>query len=131
MRLSHLLDSGQLVLEERAVWTDDSKSVTLYVNEEDSEWSSLIQSCGERFDTKAKAVDVEPVSLAVLFQTHGSPWYLKLDTEGADGIILDQLANLSKPSYLSFEFNSFAYLDKAFALGYDSFKVVAQGAHKA
>eukprot|EP00931_Biecheleriopsis_adriatica_P109084 TRINITY_DN83340_c0_g1_i1.p1 TRINITY_DN83340_c0_g1~~TRINITY_DN83340_c0_g1_i1.p1 ORF type:complete len:322 (+),score=63.38 TRINITY_DN83340_c0_g1_i1:54-968(+) len=131
-RLGEQLTSGELKLEEKAVWLrTPSARVTLYVNEEDSEWSSVLQSCGERYDTQAREVEVETTSLEELFRSHGTPWYLKLDTEGADGIILQQLAGLTKPAYLSFELNSLSYLDEACGLGYHSFKVVAQGGHKA
>eukprot|EP00933_Yihiella_yeosuensis_P011077 TRINITY_DN11807_c0_g1_i1.p1 TRINITY_DN11807_c0_g1~~TRINITY_DN11807_c0_g1_i1.p1 ORF type:complete len:258 (-),score=56.08 TRINITY_DN11807_c0_g1_i1:239-970(-) len=139
-RLSKYIDSGQLILEEKAVWlstgqtSGESKAdkVTLYVNEEDSEWSSVIQSCGERYDTEAEAVEVEMTTLEALFKKFGTPWYLKTDTEGADGVILRQLRDFStKPPYLSFELNSLTYLDEAEALGYDAFKVVPQSAHKA
>ncbi|CAE8709367.1 unnamed protein product [Polarella glacialis] len=133
-RLSHYLKSGQLYVEEGAVWTSTSSGalVTLYVNEEDSEWSSLIRSCGERYDTEASEVEVKATTLEALVQTYGAPWYIKIDTEGADGIILRQIGNLTpKPPYMSFELNSLAWLDEAHALGYDAFKVVPQACHKA
>lgn len=77
-------------------------------------------------------VDVKSTDLGALFGKHGTPWYLKLDTEGADGLILDQLATLwPKPPFLSFELNSLVYLKQAAEQGYQDFKVVPQGHHKA
>lgn len=104
----------------------------LYVNKEDSEWSSCLRNVGRRYDTEAEAVNVETLTLADLFVQHGTPWYLKLDTEGADGMVLQQLSALdSKPAYLSFELNSLGYISQAFKLGYQEFKVVPQSRHKA
>ncbi|CAE7329819.1 misc-1 [Symbiodinium natans] len=58
--------------------------------------------------------------------------YLKLDTEGADGLILQQLSELpSKPTYMSLELNSLNYILQASQLGYRDFKVVPQSRHKA
>ncbi|OLP88823.1 Sodium/hydrogen exchanger 7 [Symbiodinium microadriaticum] len=137
-RLQSHVSAGSLVLEEKALWnqTDASgapvTSVMLYVNKEDSEWSSCLRNVGRRYDTEAEAVNVETLTLADLFVQHGTPWYLKLDTEGADGMVLQQLSALdSKPAYLSFELNSLGYISQAFKLGYQEFKVVPQSRHKA
>eukprot|EP00439_Symbiodinium_sp_Y106_P087401 s397_g49.t2 len=137
-RLRSHVSAGSLVLEEKALWnqTDASgaavTSVTLYVNKEDSEWSSCLRNVGRRYDTEAQAMNVATVTLADLFVQHGTPWYLKLDTEGADGMVLQQLSALdSKPAYLSFELNSLGYISQAFKLGYQDFKVVPQSRHKA
>ncbi|CAK9016724.1 Sodium/hydrogen exchanger 7 [Durusdinium trenchii] len=130
-RFADLMSNHKLVLEEKAVW--DTPEVKLYINKEDSEWSSCFHSVGSRYDTEADELDVESTSLlAALFKKYGTPWYLKLDTEGADGIILQQLSKLSsKPPFLSFELNSLTYLEQAAAQGYEEFKVVPQSHHKA
>eukprot|EP00435_Cladocopium_sp_Y103_P036518 s1053_g9.t1 len=129
-RLGTFISSGELVLEETAIWSNSSAK--LYINKEDSEWSSCFQTVGSRYDTEAEVVDVKSTDLAALFEKHGTPWYLKLDTEGADGLILDQLATLwPKPPFLSFELNSLVYLKQAAEQGYLDFKVVPQGHHKA
>ncbi|CAK9099676.1 unnamed protein product [Durusdinium trenchii] len=112
--------------------------------------TGCFHSVGSRYDTEADELDVESTSLAALFKKYGTPWYLKLDTEGADGIILQQISAgacaawenppsfftqlsklSSKPPFLSFELNSLTYLEQAAAQGYEEFKVVPQSHHKA
>mmetsp|Transcript_28785 Transcript_28785/g.90707 ORF Transcript_28785/g.90707 Transcript_28785/m.90707 type:complete len:322 (+) Transcript_28785:62-1027(+) len=137
-RLRSDIDAGRLVVEERAVWPrgplgpgQSRGRAVLYVNEEDSEWSSLFASCGRRYDTEAREVGVETTTLQELYGAHGPPFYVKIDVEGSDGICLEQLQGLRPPLYLSFELNSVRWLDDVAALGYTSFKVVAQAGHKA
>eukprot|EP00434_Breviolum_minutum_P020185 symbB.v1.2.017800.t1/scaffold1394.1/size200789/23 len=124
------VDMASMDWKEKAIW--NGSSAKLYVNKEDSEWSSCFQTVGSRYDTEAIELDVEATNLSALFERYGTPLYLKLDTEGADGMILEQLAAMSrKPSFLSFELNSLAYLKQAAEQGYRDFKVVPQGHHKA
>eukprot|EP00435_Cladocopium_sp_Y103_P037410 s1053_g9.t2 len=141
-RLGTFISSGELVLEETAIWSNSSAK--LYINKEDSEWSSCFQTVGSRYDTEAEVVDVKSTDLAALFEKHGTPWYLKLDTEGADGLILDQArpgcqmfaseqSDYAMQENIKFEneLNSLVYLKQAAEQGYLDFKVVPQGHHKA
>eukprot|EP00928_Gymnodinium_smaydae_P020597 TRINITY_DN17961_c0_g1_i2.p1 TRINITY_DN17961_c0_g1~~TRINITY_DN17961_c0_g1_i2.p1 ORF type:complete len:411 (-),score=65.02 TRINITY_DN17961_c0_g1_i2:453-1631(-) len=136
-RLRSHIDAKRLVVEETAVWSPASSSsavpttATLYINEEDSEWSSLYRACGCRYDTPAREVEVRTTTLKDLFDAHGVPFYLKIDVEGADGVCLRQLQGLRSPPYLSFELASLAWLELAQDLGYTDFKVVRQSGNKA
>ena len=107
---------------------------TLYVNRDDSEWSSTLSAVGGRNDTACDAVEVATTTMRELMEAHGPPEYLKVDIEGSDGVVLDELARLGAafplPEYLSFELNAMAWLDAVRGLGYDAFKLVAQNHHR-
>jgi len=132
-RLERHLRTGRLVVEECALWKPlpGAEPVMLHVNDEDAEWSSLHEACGGRFGTNAQKVAVATTTLQALYARHGVPLYLKTDTEGADCECIRQLRELELPRYLSFELNCLRCLYEAAALGYDAFKVVPQGAHRA
>lgn len=140
------LDAGRLAVEEKAVWlhaellaasaeaseaSRGPKNCRLHVNEEYSEWSSIYEGCGRRYDTAAKEVIVQTTTLSDLYAAHGTPHYVKIDTEGADGVCLRQLRGLHLPPCVSFELHSLAWLAEAAALGYSGFKVVGQSDRKA
>lgn len=132
-RLSADLDSGRLHIEEAALVSPEAcaEKVELHVNEEDSEWSSLLELAGKRYDTSAQTIKVPGISLKALYERYGQPWYIKVDTEGGEGDVLQQLQELPLPVFLSVELNSLVYLKEAAALGYDAFKVVPQARHQA
>ncbi|EKX39114.1 hypothetical protein GUITHDRAFT_61898, partial [Guillardia theta CCMP2712] len=120
------LDSGQLVLEEKAVWREHGRKIDFYVNEEDSEWSSVFQAVGGRFDTECRVFSVETCTMFSLYETYGCPQYIKVDIEGGDEMCLQQLKDLRPPEILSFECNSLSWVGMAQELGYDAFKLVPQ-----
>ena len=58
---------------------------------------------------------------------YGCPYYLKVDVEGYDGIILEQLAQTShRPRYLSAENGPPEILECMIGMGYDAFKWIDQ-----
>ena len=123
------ISDGRCVVIEAAV-CDSGTTCELYVNCEDSEWSSTVRAVAERHDTAAVRVSVRACSLAQLCASHGPFDYIKVDIEGGDGDVLEQLKSLPKPRFLSFELNSMEWLRCARDLGYDLFRLVAQNAHR-
>ena len=68
-----------------------------------------------------------------IYRTYGVPFYLKIDVEGADHLVLEELKSFSnRPQYVSLEsekvdFNALeAELDLLKNLGYTKFKLVQQ-----
>eukprot|EP00960_Hanusia_phi_P041920 755212-Hanusia_phi.AAC.1 len=127
-RLSSYVEEGQLVVEEKALWREEGTRIDFYVNEEDSEWSSVFQAVGGRFDTDFRVFSVETCTMSSLYEKYGRPDYIKIDIEGGDEICLQQLQGLAPPEILSFECNSFKWVEMAADLGYDAFKLVPQSA---
>jgi FkbM family methyltransferase len=70
-------------------------------------------------------INVRGRTPASLFAEFGEPFYVKIDLEGADGMILDAL-RLSgiNPPYISAEAHSLDVLAKLSVAGYDQFKIV-------
>ncbi len=74
-------------------------------------------------------IEVNCVPLRHLIALHGMPTYLKIDIEGADELVIDQMSQLPYlPAYVSVEDCRFGfrYLEKLMALGYDAFKLSNQ-----
>jgi hypothetical protein len=63
----------------------------------------------------------------------GTPYYLKVDIEGADPLVIQALNNEDLPAYVSFEAGPATVwtLSRLATLGYDRFKCVDQTTHNA
>jgi FkbM family methyltransferase len=134
-RFQSEIQNGSLTLIDRAI-SLNSGQVTYYQNKEVSVWGTTEKSFAERnasFGTTIEELSVETVDPKQLFQHHGIPFYLKIDIEGADTIVLQALAAFQqKPPYLSVEAEgrSFEKLTDEFrllkSLGYNEFKLSPQ-----
>src|SRR5262249_11556862 len=97
-----------------------------YVNKDISEWSSF----DEKVASRGHAVDVvivKTVTPAQLFDTFGSPYFLKVDIEGFDHLVVQAAAALpTPPRYISFENGAPPVFEKLAAAGYTHFKLVNQ-----
>jgi FkbM family methyltransferase len=92
-------------------------------------WSSLDPIWAGRDGRKTEAVEVPGITLADLFDRHGVPGYLKIDIEGADRIVLEQLlVDTRRPLYVSVEDCRFgpSYLGLLATCGYTGFKLSEQ-----
>ncbi|MFA5041386.1 MAG: FkbM family methyltransferase, partial [Bdellovibrionales bacterium] len=106
-----------------------SKERTFYINQVNDHWSSLDLGWASREGSEVKEIIVDCSCLEQLFLDFGVPKYLKIDVEGADEMVLDQLAELDKIPYcLSIEDCRFGYryMSKMSSLGYTRFKILDQ-----
>ncbi|MCE7030814.1 FkbM family methyltransferase [Jiella avicenniae] len=120
--------SGRLTIVEAAIFSSEGE-VTFLVNEANDHWSSIEPGWAGREDTATRPVTVPAVTLDTLFRRHGVPHYLKIDVEGVDGIVLDQLAEAPvKPAYVSVEDCRFGfdYVETLSRAGYRRFKLFDQ-----
>jgi FkbM family methyltransferase len=110
--------------------------VTFYVNP-NSEWGTIHRQWADRNgrlgSPASGTIEVPVVCLPEVFSTHGVPYYLKVDIEGADMLCLKALAAATeRPRYLSIESNKTSWRDLVAEfdtlrdLGYTRFKIVAQ-----
>jgi len=76
----------------------------------------------------AGTIRVPCLPLTSIFQRFGTPFYLKVDIQGADRFCLEALNLSDSPRYLSWEAGPDALecLDIAHKLGYDAFKCIDQ-----
>jgi FkbM family methyltransferase len=120
---------GRLVIVDSAVGPE-AGSVSFWVNDENSEWSSIIESEGARDGTPAHVIEVKCVTFGSVLARYGVPYYLKIDIEGASVHCLEALSPPDLPSYVSIEALTLAYLGMLSRLGYNEFKVIDQRTHR-
>jgi FkbM family methyltransferase len=110
--------------------------IVFYRNLQKSDWGTIDPRWVERnekFGTRSVKIEVGRVDIAEMFRTHGIPFYLKIDIEGADHLVLDELGRFEdRPRYISMEaekadFSQFvAELNSLGHLGYTKFKPIQQ-----
>jgi FkbM family methyltransferase len=134
-RFPEEIRSGQLTLVNKAVARTAGK-LAFYRNSVSSGWNTcdpLFAERWERWDAPSVKTEVEAVTMASLLESHGVPYYAKIDIEGFDGVCIDGLAEAdARPQYVSWEaerdnFKQLRHeLSTMAKLGYDQFKVVPQ-----
>jgi FkbM family methyltransferase len=133
-RFAQEIARGQLDIIEGAIANGRGK-VSFFKNEH-SVWGSVHKDWADRnamLGFKSNIIEVEIVDIKSVFQTFGVPFYLKLDIEGGEKIVLSELVSLpSRPHFISLESekvyfrNLFLELRLLARLGYNRFKVVQQ-----
>ncbi len=127
-RFAAEIDEGRLTILNAAIWNTDGEA-TFHVNIDNDHWSSLDAGWAGRDASRYKSIAVRCVTLARLFAEFGTPLYLKIDVEGVDKSILEQLrSSRLLPLYVSVEDCRFGfeYLELLKASGYDGFKLLDQ-----
>lgn len=128
MRFAAEIAAGRVTLEEAAIWSS-AGTVTFHVNKANDHWSSIEPAWAGRENTPTHAVEMPAVTLQMLFARHGVPHYLKIDVEGVDSIVLEQLkAQARKPEFVSVEDCRFGfhYIANLADAGYGAFTLVDQ-----
>lgn len=97
-----------------------------YICAQYSEWSSFDKEIGSRGGCK-EVIDIPMVPFEKLFERYGVPYYLKIDIEGHDFVVLQRLALVNaRPRYISIENGWPFILDHLVSMGYSSFKFINQ-----
>jgi FkbM family methyltransferase len=122
---------GRLSIVSRALFDVSGTSVDFYVNDEKDDWGSLFRGAAEADGREARVITVATITLAELFETYGTPYYIKCDIEAGDALFIDQLLQSDRrPPYVSAEMSdqwtSPDSLAKLRASGYTSFQIVNQ-----
>lgn len=134
--------SGQLVLVPKALAPSGSKEVVFYTNKNKDDWGTILPNWNRSMSDTYQECRVEATDMKSLFERYGTPYYLKIDIEGADALCLKQLLEVKeRRKYISVELMTpnnirtgeappaleiFAYLH---VLGYGNFKLVDQSKH--
>jgi FkbM family methyltransferase len=126
-RFSRQIAAGQLILIASGVGVTDGV-VEFYLNRENAEWSTFYREAALNWGETAYDVIRAPcISPTRLFAEYGVPDYLKVDIEGYDIFIAQELRRLPKvPDLASFEASNRGLLRELVLAGYDSFKLVNQ-----
>jgi FkbM family methyltransferase len=127
-RFAAEIERGDLALVNAAIWNVPGE-VTFHVNLDNDHWSSIDTGWAGRDNSRMQAITVRSITLGELFAEHGVPFYLKIDVEGVDLQVLEQLTTLDRlPARVSVEDCRFGfqYLEILKAAGYDGFKLLDQ-----
>jgi FkbM family methyltransferase len=129
-RFAAAINNQRLKIVNAAVSTELGEAV-FYVNPDNDHWSSLHIGWAGRDGSRCEKIHVPCVTLKSLFDEFGVPHYLKVDVEGADQAVLEQLRGASLlPQYISVEDCRFGlrFMEALTACGYDAFKLLDQSA---
>jgi len=127
-RFRAAIDDGRLTIINAAIW-QRNESATFYVNLDNDHWSSLDIDWAGRDGSRIRGIDIRCITLASLIEEYGSPHYLKIDVEGIDMDVLEQLQRISPlPLFVSVEDCRFGfqYMETLAACGYNGFKLLDQ-----
>lgn len=120
------IETGQLIVENIGLM-DRRGTLRFYRNLDCDHWSSFFSNYGARDGTRFEVIEVATLTLRDLFARHGVPYYLKVDIEGADELVLRQLqAEPAKPAFVSVEEYGIQTLGDLAAAGYDAFSIRTQ-----
>lgn len=127
-RFRTAIDERRLIILNAAVWKKSGEA-TFFINLDNDHWSSLDANWAGRDDSPCTEIDVQCVTLASLFDEFGVPHYLKVDVEGVDQSVLEQLSVADLlPLYVSVEDCRFGlrYMEILASSGYNGFKLLDQ-----
>ncbi len=135
-RFTAALRSGQLHIIEGAIADPLVGDTIKFYKNEHSVWGTIDPTWAKR-NVKAgrgsEQIDVKRVDIKDVFEKFGTPYFIKIDIEGADDLVLRGLANLSeKPQYISIELEKESYdgakrqIQLLQDLGYRKFQIVQQ-----
>jgi FkbM family methyltransferase len=122
------VSSGKLTILNVAISTSFDKR-SFFVNLDNDLWSSLDTGWAGRENSAYEEISVDCVPLDDLFSKFGTPYYLKIDVEGADEMVIDQLSEQSQlPYFMSVEDCRFGYryMSMMNELGYSGYKLIDQ-----
>jgi FkbM family methyltransferase len=127
-RFHTAIDDGRLKILNAAIWETTGETI-FYINLDNDHWSSLDVAWAGRDASQYKEITVPCITLSSLFEEFGVPHYLKIDVEGVDQSVLEQLQSSSLlPLYVSVEDCRFGfhYMELLASCGYDGFKLLDQ-----
>lgn len=126
-RFPDALNDGRLTICNIGIAPSKSR-LPFYVNENVSVWSSFDKNIASR-GHPVQAVEVATYTSQDLFECFGIPYYVKIDIEGFDHLVIDYVATLNdKPHLLSFENGDLAHFEQLAKSGYRWFQLVEQSA---
>lgn len=120
------IKAGSLIVEGVGV-AAAAGQMEFWVCDDKSEWSSFNRENAMRRGYTHHAVTVSCVTLQDLIDRHGVPWFMKVDIEGNDRLVVEQLTPNSMPEYISVEsYGGTKSISDLADKGYKHFKVVDQ-----
>lgn len=125
--LSHYVETGILVIHNVGI-AEKSGEAPFYINPVNDLLSCFSREATERDGTPSEEVVVQTLPARFLFDAYGVPYYLKVDIEGSDRLVLQGLAAATsdRPAFLSIEMSDPSDIGAVADLGYEQFQLVNQ-----
>ena len=102
-RFQAAIGERRLKIVNAAIWGKSGRK-NFYINLDNDHWSSLDATWAARNASNCKEIAVECVTLGSLFSEFGVPYYLKVDVEGVDQSVIEQLcSSRALPLFVSVE----------------------------
>jgi FkbM family methyltransferase len=135
-RFSAEVKNGRLTIVSGAIADPDTDAITFYRHPTESAWGTTDPGRVKRKRNPGiEPVEVPVVDISLTLAEHGTPWYMKIDIEGADRLCLGSLRDLTEPPvYVSIESEKMdwsalvAEFDLLEELGFDRYAAVQQAA---
>jgi FkbM family methyltransferase len=132
-RFSAAIADGRVTIVEGAISNTGEPTVRFYRHPSVSVWGTTDTAWAERGLGQSEILEVPTIRLVEWLARTGTPYYMKIDVEGADIYCVEALRDLEvAPAYVSLESSQENMatigeeLDALAALGYDRFAVVQQ-----
>jgi FkbM family methyltransferase len=128
LRFAQEIERGQMKVVNLGVLKQPG-SFTFYRNLVMDDRSSFVRRDGNQDDWEE--IEIRCVTTRYLIDEHGTPYFMKVDIEGADLQALATLPPSSCPPYVSLELGSTGeeILDRLIELGYTEFKFIDGESH--
>lgn len=94
-RYKNFVENQQLITINKAITLESGDLVDFYIQPNMKVWSSLNKNIAERTQSSIKTT-IETTTLKDLINEFGTPWYCKIDIEGADILALISLEDSEK-----------------------------------
>ncbi len=134
-RFESALAEGRMTIVEGAIDDSGRETVPFFVHDTETVWGTTDEAWAARNAPRgvSSRIDVNAVDFGQALREHGTPYYLKVDIEGADSICMDALgARSERPPFISIESEKVnprglvSELQRLAALGYARFAVCQQ-----
>lgn len=130
------LEKGQLVIVDKAISAVPGE-IDFFVFKNKDDWGTIYPSWNRSMDSNVSSIKVESITLDSLIEKYGTPYYMKIDIEGADIVCLKSLlqqkerpenisVELLTPNNLGEEVDALDILCYLKVLGYNKFLVSDQ-----
>lgn len=124
--MASYIESGQLIIEHVGLGPKNGE-FSFYANLDNDHWSSFDRSWGTRNGTRFEEIRVQCIQPQTLFAKYGMPYYLKVDIEGHDLVVVRSLLDFTtRPKYISVEEGDASFFAELWAVGCREFKIVDQ-----
>jgi len=124
---------SRLLILKYGIGPEEQEVCPFYVNRRYHEQSTFLQeySTGPTWDLGYDVIQVPVKTIHPVLAEYGVPYYMKIDIEARDLLVLEQLlATRARPKYISVETGpTTQWIDALEALGYRGFKLVDQTKH--